>query len=145
MEVAFPNRGALGILGYGIEIVLAVLTTSPNKPKYQIKLQKSAYPNIYNVSIRCRGYASVELIKHHNIDCLKAKGCFVNTASVTINHYWTNVATIRHDDIEKLLAECIECNVHTEVVYERTNIFGNEVQESQKLYWHKHYHQHELK
>lgn len=143
IPVPVATTNALGILGYGMGILLGAFTMSSNKkPKYQMQLQKNPvdYGNRYNVSIRCNGYASHEITKHHNIDCLKAKGYAITIEQVyNYNHYWTNVANIYHDDIEKILADCKECNVYTEVVYERTNMFGNEVQESQKLHWHKHY------
>lgn len=142
--VPVATGNALGILGYGIGIILGALSFSPNKkPRYQMKLQKNTvdFGNRYSVSMRCiGGYPSQQITKHHNIDCLKSRGHFVKTESVyTYYRYWTNVANIYHDDIEKILADCKDCNVYTEVVYERTNIFGNEVQESQTLYWHKHY------
>lgn len=146
MTVIFPvpvaNNSAIGIIGYSLGILLATLVYSSKKPSYQMKVQKhpSSFRNICDVSIRNRGgYPSHEKTTHHNIDCLKKKGYFLKTNSFYRYSDWNDVVNVYEDDIEKLLADCKECNVHTEIAFEYTNMFGNEVQDSQKLYWHKKY------
>ncbi len=121
-------------------------------PNFQMKMiQKNNYSA--NVEIRQKGYSKIKRITNHNIECLKNKGYTVDEESNkflysswskqayletvdTTNRYLPKVVDLPK---EKLIRDCKECNVHSEIVYEYDNIFGNEKQAKKKLYWHKCY------
>jgi hypothetical protein len=122
------------------------------KPTFQMKVtQENTYSA--NVNIRTKHYPIITRITNQNMACLKKKGYRISeTPDKNIYSSWHVITRLEMDDgsngymqkytpllAEKLIADCKECNAHTEIIYKYDNEFGNEVQEKKKLYWHKCY------
>lgn len=127
------------------------------RPKYQMKMMSDS-PSSANIQIRrniISGYGDIHTIKHKNIEELKKKGYSVYEdkdnkyiCSYTW-HRFVSLETVDRTDKfypkeidlpkDKLIADCKECDVYTEIIYRYNNVFGNEKYDKQKLYWHKNF------
>lgn len=142
----------LSVYGAAISVFMYLLHINTS-PRFQLKvIQKNNYSG--QVYIRERNYPHIRKITNKNIECLKNKGYYVNEKvdKYSISSYWDNIAyleTINQSNRylpktielskEKLISNCKECDVYTEIIYDYDSIFGNEKQKKKKLYWHKYY------
>lgn len=151
-----PTKGDfIGLLILGGIVIAGI--TAINSPKIQMKVTQA---NNYsaNVDIRRQNYPNIQKITHKNIDCLKQKGYSIvdYTHNSMINGLWYKMVNLKAIDTndkypkvieltkEKLIQDCKECDVSSEIIYSYDSIFGNEKQKRKNLYWHKCY-QDELK
>ncbi len=113
-------------------------------PKFQMKVIQSDSQSAA-VHIRAKNYPHITKITNQNSACLKNKGYrIIEMLDRGIYSSWHKIT---HIDIqksidmpkEKFIADCKECDTHTEIIYKYDNEFGNEVQKKNKLYWHKCY------
>jgi hypothetical protein len=113
-------------------------------PKLQMNVTQNRDNYSADVSIRTRNSPQIISVNNKNIECLKQKGYIVND---TDNKYyggsWNRIVYVETGSKElpneKLINDCKECNVHTEIIYKYDNIFWNEKQDKKTLYWHKCY------
>ncbi len=110
------------------------------KPSYQMKVNQHG-----TVQVRkSKGFDNGLHIEHKNVECLLNKGYSVIDSNyghrVTYIHSdWKKVIYVDNPNIKQLLADCKECNVHTEIRYKWDDIAKNERTGSKTLYWHKCY------
>lgn len=127
-----------------------------NKEIYGGFQMKVTQKNNYSAQIDIRKKSNPHIIKitNKNIECLKNKGYSVKEKLDTraLYVFWDNIAYLETVDTsnryvpraielskDTLIRDCKECNVHTEIIYEYDDLFGNEKQTKKKLYWHKCY------
>jgi hypothetical protein len=138
---AVALMAVLGMAGAAIHYIY--------KPKFQLKVTHESI-NSANVHIRTKHYPTITQISNENMACLKKKGYRIyETLDKNIYSNWRAIARLEMQDkdpvlpdsvvAEKVIADCKECNAHTEILYRYDNEFGNEVQQKKKLYWHKCY------
>lgn len=133
--------------------------TAVTSPKVQMKVTQTVNNYSANIDIRRLNYPGIEKITNKNIDCLKQKGysIFDYSQHSMINGFWYNIVHLETIDKsneycpkaieltkEKLIQDCKECDVYSEIIYKYDSIFGNEKQKKLILHWHKCY-QDELK
>ncbi len=126
-----------------------------------VNQNRNNYSADINIRISSREHPQILSINNKNIMCLKKKGYTVSDTTTKDSSYgsiWDRIVlveTLANRDRcfpktlgvtelteltkEKLINDCKECNVHTEIIYKYTNIFGNETQEKKILHWDKHY------
>lgn len=113
-------------------------------PKFQMKVSQNDSQSAA-VYVRAKKYPHVTKIINQNTACLKTKGYYIiemlDTGIYSNWHEITNLSAQKSIGVskEKLIADCKECDTHTEIIYKYDNEFGNEVQKKKKLYWHKCY------
>ena len=112
------------------------------KPTFQIKVTQEN-PYSANVDVRTKHYPAITRITNQNMECLKRKGYRISeTHDKNMYSNWYIIARLevidssnryiqKHSPLpaEKLIANCKEYDVHTEIIYKYDNEFGNEVQE----------------
>ncbi len=130
---------------------VGIILSKSYKPDFQMKIIHDDLPHIVVVKIRKQNYPSVKKITHKNIEGLKEKGYtiynYTDNYTLRYDHIWHNIIDIstkyylKNIDItkDKLIEDCKECDVYTEIIYNYNTIFGNEKQAIKKLYWSKHY------
>ena len=114
-------------------------------PKFQMKIIQNDDGHSVNVYIRAKNYPKITRITNQNMTCLKKKGySIIEMLDSGIYSNWRNITTLKMPDNtniykENFIADCKECDAHTEIIYKYDNEFGNEVQSKKKLYWSKCY------
>ena len=108
-------------------------------PSYQMKVNQHG-----TVQVRkSKGFPNGIRVEQKNLECLLKKGYHITNNSRYGDTYiydrWQEIYYVENTDIKKLLADCKECNVHTEIRYKWDDVLKNERTGSKKLYWHKCY------
>jgi hypothetical protein len=115
------------------------------RPKFKMAVVKSELSDTASINIIQTRSPNIRHINTNNTDCLKNKGYDVNLRlpGYIDSHLWYGIGNIKKDGMtgQRLIADCKECQVNTEIIYEYNNILlGNKVQLDRKqLYWHKNF------
>ena len=117
--------------------VMYAVTEWLPRSSYQMKLEKNGVIEIR----RSKGFGHNIPPTHMKVECLHKKGYTVCEERPRFITNWAPVAEVYRPatDIKQILADCKECGVYTEVRYTWDDIFNNERQGKQRLYWHKSY------
>jgi hypothetical protein len=155
-------------LGISSTLAICLVEYKKASNKFQLKvIQNNDYSANINMRINANidRYVCIKKIINKNIECLKNKGYLINenlnegylihtnfNKYLLTPYFWNNITYLETVDYsysliprtfklskEKLIKDCKECNVHTEIIYEYDDIFLNEKQNKKEFYWHECY------
>ena len=138
--------GKQGLIVLLVSCVFTGLLYYIVSPSYTMKIRnKSPFRGHKVILYLKNGFTHEEFVKHKNIDCLRQKGHNVRIFERRNRYSDNDCACVdSKEPIEKILEDCKQCDVHTEISYRFYDMFRNEITRKKSFRWHKQY-QEELK